>query len=220
MAPTFATIDMTDDFSPAPVKAFSSSKRTLLLAPPSIAAQEDKLRDVFANFSRNETDMQMLDRLSAGQVSLPAATYDLVMVLTDNDGAKQDEALQLLSRKLYGLLVPAMKVGGKLKTQYGRLGQAEAREAVLAGLVERDGVYEKAEEEEVVVPLRFGAKKKNAVKAVPVKILNLDDDFDDDDLIDEDTLLTEADLARPIQQREFHHYIPKPSIFDVKTHTL
>jgi hypothetical protein len=35
-------------------------------APPSIATQEDKLRDLFSTFDRSTTDLQMLDRLSAG----------------------------------------------------------------------------------------------------------------------------------------------------------
>ncbi|KAJ4418738.1 electron carrier [Gnomoniopsis sp. IMI 355080] len=101
----------------------------------------------------------MLDRLSAGLVTLPAETYALVLLLTDADGARHAEATGLLSRDVFAALVPAMRAGGKLRTQDGTFGAKEVREAVLAGLVEREGEFEKVEEEEVVVPLRFGKKK-------------------------------------------------------------
>jgi hypothetical protein len=206
MAPGPITIDLSDDFSPAPVS--KGSNRTLLLAPPSVAADEAKIRDVFATYDRSSSDLQMLDRLSAGFVSLPAATYDLVLVLTDADGARRREALPLLTRDLYTTLAPSMKPGAKLQLQDGPLASNEAREAILAGLVEKDGAFEKIEEEEVVVPLRFGAKKKvnsaqngngSVAPATSVQI-NLDDDLDsDDELINEDDLMTEEDLKRPIQ---------------------
>jgi hypothetical protein len=208
MAPGPITIDLSDDFSPAPVS--KGSNRTLLLAPPSVAADEAKIRDVFATYDRSSSDLQMLDRLSAGFVSLPAATYDLVLVLTDADGARRREALPLLTRDLYTTLAPSMKPGAKLQLQDGPLASNEAREAILAGLVEKDGAFEKIEEEEVVVPLRFGAKKKvnsaqngngSVAPATSVQI-NLDDDLDsDDELINEDDLMTEEDLKRPIQIR-------------------
>ena len=65
--------------------------------------------------------------------------------------------------------------------------------------------------EEVVVPLRFGAKKKaNGVNgttnggavSLPKKQINLDDVGSDDEIIDENELLTADDLKRPIQIRE------------------
>ncbi|KAI9149093.1 Fe-S cluster assembly protein dre2 [Paramyrothecium foliicola] len=203
MSPSFVTIDTSDDFSPAPAvtKNVSAASRTLLLAPPSVAAHEEKLRSVFSSFDRASTDLQMIDRLSAGLVSLPAASYDLILVLTDDDGARRPEALSLLSRNVYAALVPSMRLGAKLKAQDGPLNPADAREAVLAGLVNNGGAFEKVEEEEVVVPLRLGGNKKKS-KAVPVQVQldDLDGGDDDDDIIDEDTLLTDQDLARPIQQ--------------------
>ncbi|KAI3394691.1 hypothetical protein diail_2438 [Diaporthe ilicicola] len=171
MSPSFVTIDnMPDldfaaDFNPAPTKekngiaaaaaTITTHNRTLLLAPPSIAAQGTS---ALPTFDRDTTDLQMLDRLHAGLVTLPAATYDLVLLLTDSDGARHAEASGLLSRDVFASLVPAMKPGASLKTQDGRFGPSESREAVLAGLVSKDGGYEKVEEEEVVVPLRFGKK--------------------------------------------------------------
>lgn len=214
MAP-FA-IDFSDDFdavpaaAPAPVaNGTKSTARSLLLAPPSVAAHEEKLRHVFATFDRSATDLQMLDRLSAGLVHLPPATYDLVVVLTNSDD-QQSEALRLLTRHVFTALVPSMKSGAKLRLQNGTLGAVQAREAILAGLLEQDGAYVKVEEEEVVVPLRFGAnKKKDTAQAPPkpsngVVMVDPDDDLgeyeDGDELIDEDELLSEEDLKRPQQQ--------------------
>ncbi|CAI7613145.1 hypothetical protein PCG10_010704 [Penicillium crustosum] len=216
MAPSFITIDSNDmdvDFStPKPVQA----KRTLLLAPPSIATQEDKLRGLFSTFDRASTDLQMLDRLSAGHVSLPATTYDLVLILTDTDGTRRSEALKLLTRDVYATLVPAMKAGAKLQTQDSALNASDAMEAILAGLVQSDNGFEKPSfDPSAAVPLKFGLKKKNkptAPAAVPVipsfptgfaAPMGIDsptnhDRDDDDELINEDTLLSEEDLTRPI----------------------
>lgn len=171
MSPSFVTIDNTPDidfgadFNPAPTKqakngitstTTTTQNRTLLLAPPSIAAQGTS---ALPTFDRDTTDLQMLDRLFAGLVTLPAATYDLVLLLTDTDGARHAEASALLSRGVFASLVDAMRPGASLRTQDGRFDASESREAVLAGLVAKDGGYEKVEEEEVVVPLRFGKKK-------------------------------------------------------------
>lgn len=196
-------------FSPAPMP---TPGRNLLLAPPSVAAREDKLRGIFASFHHQSTDLQMLDRLSAGLVALPPATYDLVLVLTDNDGARRDEALQLLNRHVYGLIVPSMRVGAKLHFQDGRLGSAgDAREAILAGLVDCHGVFEKRDDENAAVPLRLGKKKKDTPPngAPKFDFAKLDAD-DDDDLIDENDLLSGEDLKR----RPVIRPSPRPPLTD------
>ncbi|THC94108.1 hypothetical protein EYZ11_006397 [Aspergillus tanneri] len=203
------TIDMADDFNPAPTPKVIQ-QRNLLLAPPSIAAHEEKLRDLFSTFDRSTTDLQMLDRLGAGLVPLPADTYDLVLVLTDTDGARREEAIKLLSRDVYKVLVPAMKAGGKLQLQEGRLGANEGLEAILAGLVEKDGSFEKQMFETAAVPLRLGGKRKkketssNGVSngfsnGVQTNGTNGVGFVDGDELIDEDTLLSEDDMKRPLQ---------------------
>ncbi|CAG8922965.1 unnamed protein product [Penicillium salamii] len=211
MAPSFMTIDTNDtdmDFSPSkPVQA----KRTLLLAPPSIATQEDKLRGLFTTFDRSITDLQMLDRLSAGFVSLPASSYDLVLVLTDTDGSRRSEALKLLTRDVFTTLVPSMKPGAKLQTQDSAITASDSMEAILAGLVQSDTGFEKPNfEPTAAVPLKFGLKKKNKPTAPPVTAIPTGfaaptpngttnhDREDEDELINEDTLLTEEDLTRPI----------------------
>ncbi|KAI8634249.1 DUF689-domain-containing protein [Xylariaceae sp. FL1651] len=199
----------------------NAPQRTLLLAPPSIASHEETLRDVYTTFDRATSDLTMLDRLSAGLVALPPATYDLVIVLTDAAGARRDEATQLLTRRVYDAVVGSMKAGALLRAQEGpALPEAEA---ILAGLVPKgDGVFEKAAEEAPVM-LRLGGKnkRKNGTTTTttnghsngngsvpfakkPVISLLPDDDLngfgdDDDELIDEDTLLTEEDINRTIQ---------------------
>ncbi|KAL4885711.1 cytokine-induced anti-apoptosis inhibitor 1, Fe-S biogenesis-domain-containing protein [Aspergillus karnatakaensis] len=214
MAPSFVTIDTTPDFdmSPTPTKSLDTinTKRTLLLAPPSIATQEDKLRSLFTTYDRNTTDLQMLDRVSAGFVSLPSSTYDLVLVLTDTDGTRRSEALQLLKREVYAAVIPAMKGGAKLQTEDNFFGEAEEREAVLAGLVKGSNGFEKMDAGgAVALPLKLGRKKKAAAAAAPAPtpapvvrpppiISSLDNDLEDDELIDEDTLLSADDLKRPI----------------------
>lgn len=173
MSPSIVTIDNTPDldlggFSGNPVATTTTNAitpaqgRTLLLAPPSVASDG---AHSLPTYDRATTDLQMLDRLSAGLVTLPAETYALVLLLTDADGARHAEASGLLSRDVFAALVPAMRAGGKLKAQDGHFGDKEVREAVLAGLVQRQGEFEKVEEEEVVIPLRFAKKKQNNTEA-------------------------------------------------------
>lgn len=214
MAPSVVTID-TSDVDLAPAATAVDASRTLLLAPPSIATHEDKLRDLFSTFDRQFTDLQMLDRLSAGVVSLPANTYDTVLVLTDTDGSRRAEALQLLTRAVYTALVPSMKAGAKLAAQDKPLDISEAMEAVLAGLVQTAGGFEKPNYEQAsAVPLNFGSKKKTtpatgssttglAASGITGNDSNANDD---DEFINEDSLLDEEDLARPMMPRMSHHY--------------
>lgn len=205
MAPSFVTIDTTADFdmSAAAPKMNGSTHRTLLLAPPSIATQEEKLRDLFTTFDRSTTDLQMLDRVSAGLVSLPSDTYDLVLILTDTDGTRRSEVLQFMTRNVYSALVPSMKAGGKLQTQDSNIDASLVMEAVLAGLVKTDGGFQKISFDTVAaIPLRRTAKKEGAKAPANITVNQQDDLEDEDELIDEDTLLTEEDMTNPIIQRK------------------
>jgi hypothetical protein len=227
MAPSFVTIDTGDsdfDMAPAPRSFDTVTSRTLLLAPPSIATQEDKLRALFTTHPRATTDLQMLDRLSAGFVTLPTNTYDLVLVVTDSDGSHRAEALKLLTRDVYTALVPAMKAGAKLQAQDKALDASEAMEAILAGLVQTGSGFEKPNfEQATAIPLKFGLnRKKKTTTPAPAPPVGLpvtgftandingnnhDRDDDDDELINEDSLIDEEDFTRPIMPRMFHIYI-------------
>merc|ERR1712000_761234 len=167
MAPSFM-IDNDSDFNPTPAatKTSSFNARTLLLAPPSIASHEESLRNVLATHDRAVTDLQMLDRLSAGLVTLPDSTYDLILILTEADGTR-NESTQLLGREVFARIVQALKAGGKLQAQHGTFGQdtasVESREAIMAGLVpEGDGMTKPDYSASEAVPLRLRRKEKSA----------------------------------------------------------
>jgi len=179
MAPS-VTLDTTPDFS-MPSSTTNTTPRTLLLAPPSISSHPSALAHVASNHDRNATDIQMLDRLALGLVNLPAATYDVILLLTDVDGSRR-ESSRLVDRNVMGQLVAAMKVGGRLRAQDGGFGSmaggAEHTEAILAGLVEGKGDDGMVKPDSLAgaqtVKLSFGGKKKanavplNGVEATPV----------------------------------------------------
>ncbi len=243
MAPS-VLMDTSDDFVMPTAKALPSSKRTLLLSPPSLSSHQEKLNNVLEMHNRAVTDMQMLDRLALGLVSLPQATYDLITILSDADGSRR-ESQALINRDILNLLVQSLKSGGQLRSQDGLFGSSdgpERNEAILAGLSIQAGVgfvkpdYSVQES----VPLKFGRKKTAQAagglntpsesvslplngkrKSVDVGLAGVGfddgmDDLSDDELIDEDTLLDEDDLKRPIKIREWQpwhfHYLLRPNV--------
>jgi hypothetical protein len=139
------------------------TSRTLIIAPPSVAAHPEKLNSIYEIHDRSSTDLQMLDRVAAGLANLPSSTYDVVLLLTDAAGTSR-ESHALLVRDVMHKLVSALKVGGVFKSQDGALQGSEKTEAILAGLVEgAEGMTKPAQEEPVSIPLKFGRKKANGV---------------------------------------------------------
>lgn len=205
MAPAL-TIDPNDS------SAFSD-KRTLLLAPPSLAAQPDNLTAVVSQYDRAVTDLHMIDRIAAGLVTLPESTYDTILILADAS-ASVNESVELLTRRVVGSVVESLRPKGQLQAQDSKDLQATAlaKEAILAGLVASGSGFEKPDygASEGTVMLKLGGKKKTAAPPVVAKpaapagvgFIDFSDDLDDDDLIDEDDLMTEEDLKRPINIRE------------------
>jgi hypothetical protein len=106
----------------------------------------------------------MLDRLAANLVQLPPSTYDVVLLLTEADGASR-ETHEFLGRDVMTKIVGALKSGGILRSQDGTFGKEsnkEKTEAILAGLVDgSEGMVKPEEVESVSIPLKFGRKKTN-----------------------------------------------------------
>lgn len=204
MAPATIALDNTSDFA-VPAKA---DKRTLLLAPPTLASDESLLKAALGAHDRSTSDLHMLDRLSAGLVALPPSTYDLVILLSGADA----ETASLLNRNVLGSVHDALKPGGRIEGDVLR--SVGEKEFVLAGLVKSENGFLRPEYGEVAVPLKL-RRKKNEEKKEPPKVeenkapagvgfVSLDDlDGDDDELIDETTLLSEEDLKRPLNIRMF-----------------
>lgn len=139
-----------------------AAPRILLLCPPSLSSHPEALNRVLEIHDRSTTDLQMLDRIAAGLVHLPAATYDVVLLLTDADGTTR-ESHKLLARDVASNVAQSLKVGGILRGQNGILDGAAKTEAILAGLSESpDGMVKVEQVESVSIPLKFG-KKTNGV---------------------------------------------------------
>ncbi|CAD6585961.1 MAG: electron carrier [Alectoria sarmentosa] len=165
MAPA-VTIDSTSDFPPVRTKTAggSSHPRSLLLSPPSLSSRPEKLNNVLAAHDRNATDIQMLDRLSLSLVSLPEATYDIILILADADNTRT-ESKKLLDRDVLSRIVLSLRPGGRLKSQDGNFATDDAeerREAIFAGLlVEGNDVVKPDHRATQSIPLRFGKSKSN-----------------------------------------------------------
>lgn len=106
----------------------------------------------------------MLDRLSLYLVSLPDATYDVIMILADADNTRT-ESKKLLNRDVLSSIVRSLKPGGRLKSQDGRIATEDTegrREAIFAGLlVEGHDLVKPDYAATQSVPLRLGKNKSS-----------------------------------------------------------
>lgn len=243
MTPSVVLDNSSDFGDPATTSKSGTAPRTLLLAPPSISSHPEKLDQIVAAHDRHATDIQMLDRLSLSLVHLPAATYDIILILPDADGSRT-ESSKLLTSLVFSALAKSLKPGGKVDSLDGKFAASESverREAIFAGLmVENDKIVKPTYNVTDPVPLRFGKKKeeggpvamsspagsgapslnltgkrKNGPSAstapagvgfvLPGDDLDGNGDEDEDDeneLIDEDDLLSDEDMKINLVQRK------------------
>ena len=161
-------------------------------------------------------------------MSLPDATYDLVLLLADPNGTNTANHSNV-DRSVLSKIVQALRPGGKLQSQDGQYAAqsgSEKTEAILAGLVECAGQGMQKPETSNAAPVSLRLREKadagpktvettppfvaqsgkrkedEAFATIPAGVGFSDDLSDDDEMIDEDDLLTEEDLMRPVIQRK------------------
>lgn len=169
MAPDNVTLDLNDPSvsmgtSDGPHTTGTASKRSLLLAPPSLASHPTALDSLFqTSYSRSTHDLQMLDRLSMGLVHLPPDSYDEVILLSDPAGDRT-ETTSLVNRYSMQYIVPAMKVGATLTSHDGKFGtdpkNTERMEALLAGLKMESRTLARKPEQSSMAPVSLNRKTK------------------------------------------------------------
>ncbi|KAL8926443.1 MAG: hypothetical protein Q9208_002986 [Pyrenodesmia sp. 3 TL-2023] len=164
MSPS-VVLDSSSDFGGLSATTLKSgtAPRTLLLAPPSISSHPEKLDQILAAHDRHATDIQMLDRLSLSLVHLPAATYNIILILPDADDSRT-ESSKLLTSPVFSAIAKSLKPGGNVDSLDGKLAapdSEERREAIFAGLmVENDKMVKPTYNVTDPVPLRSGKKKE------------------------------------------------------------
>jgi anamorsin len=189
--------------------------RTLLISPPSLSAHPEQIAAAVDAHDRNLTDLQMLDRIIAGVVTLPEDTYHEVLIVTNAEGERRETA-KLLEANPDGFvaIVRSMKHGAMMRSQDGKFGTGiEIREGVLAGLSAQvgGGMAKPAYKPDAVVALpkkkkqrylndndEAGGKGKKSGSRRKIRI-------DEDGLMDEDDLMEGKAILRP-------DYSGKPSL--------
>ncbi|KAK6499257.1 electron carrier [Arthrobotrys conoides] len=218
-------IDFSSDFDPVPLP--NKGPKTLLLCPPAVAAKPEILQAALATHPRTSTDVQMLDRIALGLVNLPAEAYATVILLSDPASSSYDIDNNVL-QKVVSSMIPGSRWTAESKEALKGIDRLQVVLSGLV-VDDKDGVLSFSKPDyskSAAVPLRFGRKKEttttlngsaaavplNGVKAekkeYKVGFVDLGDDLDadfgedgdDDDLIDENELLDDSDLAMPVQQ--------------------
>lgn len=169
---------------------------TLLLAPPSLASDEGKLKNLLSAVE-GPADLQMLDRLALDMVELPTAQYSKATVASGS----------LLDSALLSKIFPSLAAGGEVRGVSPSL----RRDAVLLGyLVDGDGddlvLRKPAYDASSTISLKRKPKEgklANGVKSTEQRQKFLQSLQEDDELIDESTLLSDESLGGTIIQRNF-----------------
>lgn len=205
---TAVSIDMSDDFGPAPTAngsgdALPATRQptqaaarysNLVLAAPSLASDEARLTQILSSFP-TRPDVQMLDRLALDIVALPEHHYDnIVLAVAD------DESTRLLSPVLAKLMA-ALKPGRSVHVPAGPQGSLRG-DAMIVGFAVNagdDGMTltkpEQAAAAGAAVPLR--KRKTASEKAAKLKAALASGTAS---RIDEDSLLEASDLVKPVIQ--------------------
>jgi hypothetical protein len=189
----------------SPSRLAPAPRRTLLLAPPSLSAHPAALSSALAEHDASTTDMEMLDRVAAGHAALAPGAYDAVVLLPPADAA---EGAPRLGRAVVAAVAAALAPDGRVAAARGgaALSRADRTEGILAGLlVAEDGALVKPRPQEAVALPRRGAAAARPPAPPGVgfvgfgggreAVVGEGEDEDDDELVDEDDLLTEEDRA-------------------------
>jgi hypothetical protein len=204
-----------------------AAKRTLILCPPSVSSHPEVLEKALSTIDRSSADVQMLDRLSLNLASLPDSMYSTVLLLSDPSSTPPALEKPLLE-KVLAAMAPGgrWRAHGTLKENWAqdRLGfltagflvEETADEGVVAVKPDFGG------QKSVALNLRkrSAAAGGGVVKPVVAKpavvaptpapvaaqsngvgFVDFSDDLEDDELIDEDELMADEDLATPVQIR-------------------
>jgi hypothetical protein len=193
-----------------------------VLCPPSVSSKPELLQNSLSSLDRSVTDVQMLDRLAMGLVVLPSGVYSSVLILSDTTPSQELEKHVL--ENIFKSMLPKATV----RSQQRDFGKKDTLGVLMAGfMIEKEGpgediVLVKPDfQRAAAVPLRLRKKEcgsdSNPIPAEVVtaaegsgSILNgvgfveIDfDDLEDEELVDEETLLDDGYLGTPIRQRMF-----------------
>lgn len=223
MTPHSILLDTASDFEPA--TTMNTSSKTLILCPPSVSSHPDLLEKALSAFDRSSTDVQMLDRLSLKVVNLPTSTYSSALILADPSSTVSQDLEPYVLQSVFNSMLPK----ATLRIQGEGFAGGDTIQFLVAGfMVDKDVdesiILTKPEfTGNASVPLKLRRKQRvddsaeinsgktesisTATSAPAIEgvgfVLSDADLEDDDDLIDEDTLLETGDLGALIQRMFF-----------------
>lgn len=171
-----------------------SQRQILVLLSPDLVSQPAKVEAVLETFPRNEScHHQVLDRFEDGRVALQPGHYNEVFLAADGD---QLEVSSVALEKIFTCLIPGGVVSG------ARLSQAASVAAIMAGFVDKQGLWTKSDKSITngsapIVLKRANNGSKSSIlpkfqkaNSLVLKLdINDDNGEDDDDLIDENDLI-------------------------------